>query len=102
MRKSLIALCGFFMLGACSKPNNPLLSATDGQFIQIFAPSVFNECNERFFEPSKVQSPELSDKKGCAEIFKQTAAFLGIAQVVTLAHIEDPRVKERYFKLKTP
>lgn len=103
MKKSLISLAGILMIGACStKSNNPLLNATDGQFLQTFASSAFNECNQLFFEPAAVRHPEFADKKSCAQGIQSNAAHAGIADAVKLEHIEDPQVKERYFKLKTP
>lgn len=102
MKKSLISLAGILMIGACStKSNNPLLNATDGQFIQTMNLSV-GECEAVFFNPSAVRHPETSDKNLCASKVKSNAAFAGIADAVKLEHIEDPQVKERYFKLKTP
>ena len=98
----MFTLVGILMLGACSsKSNNPLLNATDGQFIQAMNFSV-GECEAVFFNPSAVEFPETSDKKLCASKVKSSAAFAGIPDAVKLEHIEDPQVKERYFKLKTP
>ncbi len=102
MKKSLISLAGILMIGACSaKSNNPLLNATDGQFIQAMNFSLI-ECQSAFFNPEKVEHAEVYTKEDCAVKVKKNAAHAGISDVVKLEHIEDPQVKERYFKLKTP
>jgi len=96
--RTFILAVGLILVGACIKSSNPLLSATDGQFIQAMDFSV-TECGETFFEPSKVRHPRPTDREDCAHKVKENAAFAGISDVVRLEHIEDPQVKERYFKL---
>lgn len=101
MRKTFSwALAAALLFTACSKgSDNPLLGATDGQFIATmnFATT---ECEEAFFNPEKVRHPYPNQKNNCAHRVKSNAAFAGIPDVVTLEHIEDPKVKERYFSLK--
>lgn len=99
MRKTFsLAVLVALLLTACSKgSDNPLLSATDGQFIMTFSSG---ECNAIFFKPSAVRNPRPTDKEDCAQGIQKNAAFAGIPDAVTLQHIEDPKVKERYFSLK--
>ena len=96
----LFSLMGVVSISACSKKTrNPLLDATDGQFIQAMSFSI-TECEEIFFNPAAVRHPRPNDRQNCAHKVKENAAFAGISQVVALENIDDPRVKERYFKLQ--
>lgn len=97
--RTFILAVGLILVGACIKSSNPLLNATDGQFIQAME-FTLTECGEAFFEPAKVRHPYPTQKQNCANRVKENAAFAGISNMVKLEHIEDPQVKERYFKLK--
>ena len=79
---------------ACSgKTGNPLLDATDGQFILVSS----GGCLSFLMTSEKLIGDDL---RGCPKVVQETAAFAGIPNVVTLEHIKDPRVKERYLALK--
>ena len=100
MKKLPLIFLGLLM-AACSSPKlkNPLLNADDGQFIRAMNFSI-SECENVFFNPSAVKDPLPNYKESCARRVKKNAAHAGISEEVTLEHIEDPKVKERYFSIK--
>ncbi len=102
--RTFILAVGLILVGACTKSSNPLLGATDGQFIRTmnFEEMKFlgTDCEAIFFNPSAAKDSKPGDRNDCANRVKENAALAGISNVVKLEHIEEPQVKERYFKLK--
>lgn len=97
----LFSLIVAIFISACSKnTGNPLLDATEGQFLQAMSFSI-SDCENIFFNPSEVRHPTPNDRQNCAYKVKQNSAHAQISGVVTLAHIDDPKVRERYFALKS-
>jgi hypothetical protein len=85
-------------LSACAPADpNPLIAATDDQFIKTMGNLGFLGC-DRVLSPDKSPTPE-PNREGCEEGIKKRAADSGITQVVRAADIADPRVRQRYQKL---
>lgn len=101
-------------LSSCGKPDNPLLAATDGQFLQWMAPrnGLAASCASALYEPElfikqyngikfvesyKIHSVSEKQKAECESELLQRANQVGIQGNVTREHLRDDRVRQRYF-----
>lgn len=100
-------LLALFCLGnilACSTTGNPLLDATEAQFMQALnfkgeaAWSV--TCDELLFFNKTAKEPMVDNEKNCLLRIRQRATLVGIPKQVNLEDVKDSRVKERYLALK--
>ena len=104
-------------IAACSKVENPLLTANDGQFARLVEPrtALAPSCAAALYEPEVfVQqynatkfSPEgritaVSDKQqnDCVLELQKRASEIGMAGDVKPEHLRDDRVRQRYLSLK--
>src|SRR5581483_85433 len=78
--------------------SNPLIAATDDQFLKVMGNLGFYGCDGVLFA-GKGTSGEQATRDTCEQGVKKRAADAGIAEAVTPAHIADTRVRERYQKL---
>lgn len=102
---------------ACSKVDNPVLAANEGQFARLVEPrsALAPSCAAALYEPEAfVQqynatkfSPEgrisaVSEKQqnDCAVELQKRASEVGIAGDVKPEHFRDDRVRQRYVSLK--
>jgi hypothetical protein len=96
----LVALCLLLAVTACARQDdNPLIAATDDQFIRTIGSLVFLGCDAVLFG-SDVGSESVVYRESCERGLQIRAADAGIPSVVTPAHIADPRVRARYAKLR--
>jgi hypothetical protein len=77
---------------------NPLIAATDDQFLRVMGNLGFYGCDGVLFA-AKGTSGDQATRQTCEQGIKKRAADAGIAEAVTPAHIADARVRERYQKL---
>ena len=111
-RRLLIAVATV-LLAACGKLGNPLLSASDGQFLQwIERKSPINpSCAAALYEPdlfvrqyngikfvasSKIFSVSEQQKNSCVSELLQRAGEIGIPGNITRENLLDDRVRQRY------
>jgi len=96
----LVALCLLLAVTACARQDdNPLIAATDDQFIRTIGSLVFLGCDAVLFG-SDVGTESAVHRESCERGLQMRAADAGIPRVVTPAHIADPRVRARYAKLR--
>ena len=89
----------FLVLTACVPvDSNPLIAASDDQFLKVMANLGFYGCDGVLFA-AQGTSGDRATRETCEQGIKKRAADAGIAQAVTPAHIADARVRERYQKL---
>ena len=105
------------MLSACGKLGNPLLAASDGQFLQWIAKKngLAPSCAAALYEPAlfirqynsiifvahdKISSVSEKQKSECMSELLQRASQVGIQGNVTREHLLDDRVRQRYFALQ--
>lgn len=114
MKKSILLMAVITIaLVACGKLGNPLLSASDGQFLQWIAPkNAFSPpCAAALYEPGwfikqynglkfaakdKISVVNDRQKDECIAELQQRANQIGIAGNITREHLLDDRVKQRY------
>jgi hypothetical protein len=101
-----VAIVVAFVSGCAQRSDNPLLSATDGQFKVSVVPyfdclASVEKAAKTFSSATKVKREEEEERRICLEKTQKLTAGAGIADNVTFDHIQDPRVKERYLALKT-
>jgi hypothetical protein len=95
-----VALCLLLVVAACARQDdNPLLAASDDQFIRAIGSLVFLGCDTVLFG-REVGSESEAHRESCERGLQIRAADAGISRVVTQAHIADPRVRARYEKLR--
>ena len=88
------------VLGACApQDENPLIAATDDQFIKAVGNLVFLGCEGPLFGREAGPGSE-GRRESCEQGLQKRAADAGIPKAVTSAHIADPRVRARYEKLR--
>src|SRR5262245_3992774 len=100
-------------LASCSKSDNPLVAASDGQFAQWIEPkNAFSaSCAAALYEPElyvkqynglkfsasgKISGVSEQQKTGCVSELLQRASQLGIAGNVTREQLMDDGVRQRY------
>ena len=113
MNGRLMALFALF-LAACGQPDNPFLSASEGQFARLVEPkNAFSaSCAAALYEPDlsvkqynglkfaqagKIAAVSDQQKTECAAELQRRAAEAGIRGAVTPQHLADARVRQRYF-----
>jgi hypothetical protein len=93
-------LCLLLAVCACThEDDNPLIAATDDQFIRTIGSLVFLGCDAVLFGRDSGPEGE-ARRESCERGLQIRAADAGIPRVVTPAHIADPRVRSRYAKLR--
>ena len=118
MKKSLIvATCFAVCLVACGKTDNPLVTASDGQFARFIEPksALAPACAAAVYEPEFFVkqynalkfSPEgritaVSEQQSaeCVTELQKRASEVGIAGTVTPEHVRDDRARQRYLALR--
>ena len=107
------AVAALLVLSSCGKPDNPLVAATDGQFLEWMAPrNAFSPpCAAAFYEPAwfikqynglkfsardKISGVSEQQKNSCASELLQRANQVGIRGNVTRENLLDDRVRQRY------
>ena len=102
-----------FLLASCGKPDNPLVTASDGQFLQWIAKrnGLAPSCAAALYEPElfirqynsiifvahdKISSVSEQQKADCVSDLLQRANQVGIQGNVTREHLRDDRVRQRY------
>lgn len=110
--KRLLFACLALLLAACGKPENPLLSASDGQFARLIEPkNAFSpSCAAALYEPElfvkqynglkfgqagKIAAVSEQHRVDCAAELQRRAAEAGLREV-TREHLADDRVRQRY------
>jgi hypothetical protein len=116
-KRSLLMAVITFVLVACGKLGNPLLSASDGQFMQWIAPknAFAPPCAAALYEPAwfvnqynalkfsardKISAVTDRQKNDCVADLQQWANQIGITGNITRENLLDDRVKQRYLSLK--
>lgn len=100
-------------LASCGKPDNPLVTASDGQFLRWIAPrNAFSPpCAAALYEPTwfikqynglkfsardKIATVSEKQQTECVAELQQQASQIGIEGNITRDHLLDERVKQRY------
>jgi len=97
MKRALVVL--LLALGACApQDENPLIAATDDQFIKAIGNLAFLGCDAALFGRDAGSGGD-ANRESCERGLQKRAADAGIPRAVTPPHIADPRVKARYEKL---
>lgn len=92
--------CLLLVLAACApQDENPLIAATDDQFIKAIGNLVFLGCEGPLFSRDAGPGAD-ARRESCEQGLQKRAADAGIPRAVTSAHIADPRVRARYEKLR--
>lgn len=95
-----VALALLITVSACAlEDDNPLISATDDQFIRTIGSLMFLGCDAVLFGPESAADGEVR-RESCEKGLRIRAADAGIPKTVTAAHIADPRVRSRFAKLR--
>ena len=94
MKRAIVGV--LLALVACApQDDNPLMAATDDQFIRAIGNLPFLDCEAPLFGEDTGFGSE-GRRKSCERDLQRRAADAGISRAVTPAHIADPRVKVRY------
>lgn len=114
MNKLLLPIVvAVLVLSSCGKPDNPLVTASDGQFLEWMAPrNAFSPpCAAAFYEPDwfikqynglkfsprdKISAVSEQQKDACVSDLLQRANQVGIKGNVTREDLLDARVRQRY------
>ena len=97
MKRALAVL--LVVVAACApRDRNPLIAATDDQFIRAIGNLPFLGCEIPLFGDDTAPG-SATRRQSCEQGLQKRAADAGIAQAVTSADIADPRVKARYERL---
>lgn len=116
-RRRLLIGLAILTLAACGKLGNPLLNASDGQFLQWIAPknAFAPPCAAALYEPDwfikqynalkfsardKISAVTERQKNDCVADLQQWANQIGISGNITHESLLDDRVKQRYLSLK--
>jgi len=97
MKRALFVLL-IAIAGCAPRDPNPLIAATDDQFIKAIGNLAFLGCEGALFGSDAGPGSD-AQRKSCEQGLQKRAADAGIRQAVTSADIADPRVKARYEKL---
>ena len=114
MKRACIVLVvvGMFA-GGCQREDNPLISASDGQFARLVEPkNAFSpSCAAALYEPdafvqqynalkfspdARIASLTDQQRTACVDELQKRASEIGIAANVTQEHLRDERVRQRY------
>ena len=112
-RSWVLAALAVVALASCSKSDNPLVAASDGQFKQWIEPkNAFSaSCAAALYEPElyvrqynglkfsasgKISSVSDQQQTGCVGELLQRASQIGIGGSLTREQLFDERVKHRY------
>ena len=97
MKRAALGL--LLVLAACApQDKNPLIAATDDEFIRAIGNLPFLACEAPLFGQDMEPGSE-GRRESCERGLAKRAADAGISRAVTPAHIADPRVKARYDRL---
>jgi hypothetical protein len=113
MNWALVLAVAGFALSACSKPGNPLLSASDGQFARLIEPkNAFSpSCAAALYEPDlfvkqynglkfsqagKIVAVSEQQRAECLAELQRRAVEAGMRGDITREHLADERVRQRY------
>ena len=114
MKRAWIALAFAGMVaGGCQREDNPLISASDGQFSRLvepknafsppcaaalYAPDAFvQQYNALKFSPdARISSVTVEQRTACGDELQKHASEIGISGNVTQEHLRDDRVRQRY------
>ena len=114
MKRAWIAMTFVGMLvGGCQREDNPLISASDGQFSRLVEPkNAFSpSCAAALYEPdafvqqynalkfspdARISSVTDQQRTACADELQKRASDIGISGNVTQEHLRDDRVRQRY------
>jgi hypothetical protein len=109
----VIAVAGILAIGGCQRENNPLVSASDGQFSRLVEPkNAFSpSCAAALYEPdgfvqqynalkfspdARISAVSDQQRAACVDELQKRASEVGIAGNVTAEHLRDERVRQRY------
>ncbi len=92
-RSWLCAVAAVLALSSCGKGDNPLVTASDGQFKQWIEPK---NAFSASCAAGKISSVSEQQKTGCVSELQQRASQIGIAGNVTREQLLDDRVRQRY------
>ena|SRR5215831_12583369 len=112
-RSWICAAAAVAALASCTKSDNPLVAASDGQFAQWIEPrNAFSaSCAAALYEPElyvkqynglkfsasgKITAVSEQQKTGCVSELLQRASQIGIAGSLTRDQLMDDRVRHRY------
>ncbi|TAJ17608.1 MAG: hypothetical protein EPO47_00480 [Rugosibacter sp.] len=115
--RHLLIVVATIVLTACGKLGNPLLSASDGQFLRWIAPrnGLAPSCAAALYKPEifigqynglkfsardKISAVTERQKSECIADLQQRASEVGIEGNVTREHLLDDRVKQRFLALQ--
>ena len=114
MKRAWIALAFVGLVaGGCQREDNPLISASDGQFSRLVEPkNAFSpSCAAALYEPdafvqqynalkfspdARISSVTDQQRTACADELQKRASEIGISGNVTQDHLRDDRVRQRY------
>ncbi|AJP48603.1 hypothetical protein PG1C_09415 [Rugosibacter aromaticivorans] len=116
-KRRLLIVAAFIALSACGKLGNPLLSASDGQFLRWIAPrnGLAPSCAAALYKPEmfigqynglkfsakdKISAVSEKQKSECIADLQQRASEIGIEGNITRDHLLDDRVKQRFLALQ--
>lgn len=105
------------LLSSCGKPDNPLVTASDGQFLRwiertnpiapscaaaLYEPDLFvRQYNGiKFVASSKISSVSEQQKSSCISELQKRASEIGIPGNVTRENLLDDRVRQRYIAVR--
>ena len=97
MKRALVVLL-IAIAGCAPRDHNPLIAATDDQFIKAIGNLAFLGCEGPLFGADAGPGSD-ARRKPCEQGLQKRAADAGIREAVTSADIADPRVKARYARL---
>jgi hypothetical protein len=112
-RSWIYAAAAVAALASCTKSDNPLVAASDGQFKQWIEPkNAFSaSCAAALYEPDlfvkqynglkfsasgKISGVSEQQKTACVSELQQRASQIGIAGDITREQLLDERVRQRY------
>lgn len=100
-------------VAGCQREENPLVSASDGQFSRLVEPTnAFSApCAAALYEPdafvrqynalkfsrdARISAVSDQQRTACADELQKRASEIGLPGNVTQAHLRDDRVRQRY------
>jgi hypothetical protein len=95
MKRALIAGLTCALSACAPRDPNPLIAATDGQFVKAIGNLPFLGCEAPLFGTDE-GSDATARRTACEQGLQKRAADAGIQQAVSSSDIADPRVKARY------
>ncbi len=112
-KRHLLIGLATIMLAGCGKLGNPLLNASDGQFLRWIAPrnGLAPSCAAALYKPEmfigqynglkfsakdKISAVTDRQKSECIADLQQRASEVGIEGNITREHLLDDRVRQRF------